>query len=164
MPKEYYKDWLEVAIDELRHFNILKDLLSNYGYCYGDFEVHKGLFEASMKTQNIIERMALIPRYMEANGLDANLMIIEKLKSVKDTNNIIEALTIILDEEVDHVRKGDIWYKYACSKKENFSCNYFDIINKIHPNSFHKTKYLNIDARKKAGFSDEEIEILKAIN
>jgi uncharacterized ferritin-like protein (DUF455 family) len=88
-------------------------------------------------------------------------MLISKLKSIKDTQEIIKTLEIILEEEIDHVRKGDIWYKYGCSKKENFICNYFDIIDKIHPNSFPKTKFLNIESRKKAGFSDEEIDILQ---
>jgi len=161
MPKKYYSDWLDVAADEQRHFEMLVKLLSNYNVCYGDLEVHQGLFDASMKTQDLLSRMALIPRYMEANGLDANLMIITKLKSVKDTKEIVSVLETILEEEVDHVKKGDTWYKYACDQKENFSCNYFDIVNNVYPNSFKRTKYLNVQARKDAGFSDEEIDILK---
>jgi uncharacterized ferritin-like protein (DUF455 family) len=116
-----------------------------------------------MKTLTLIPRMALIPRYMEANGLDANLMIINKLKNIKNTKEIVDILEIILEEEVDHVKKGDTWYKYACSQKENLSCNYFDIVNKVYPNSFRKNKHLNIKARQKAGFSDEEISYLSKI-
>ncbi len=161
MPKQYYSDWIDVALDEQRHFNMLCNLLASYNVQYGDLKVHQGLFDASMRTQDLISRMALIPRYMEANGLDANLMIITKLKNIKDTKEIIKVLQTILDEEVDHVLKGDIWYKYACNQKKDFSCNYFDIVNNVYPNSFKKTKYLNVDARKKAGFSNEEIEVLK---
>jgi len=160
MPKEFYIDWMEVAEDEIRHFNMINQQLESYDMKYGDLAVHQGLFDASMKTLELIPRMALIPRYMEANGLDANAMMIQKLKSVPNTKEIIELLNIILEEEVDHVKKGDVWYKYGCSKKENFSCDYFKIVNSVYPNSFKKNKYINIEARKAAGFSDKEIETL----
>lgn len=160
MPLEYYKDWMEVADDEIRHFNMITKELENYGVKYGDMAVHQGLFDASMRALKLIPRMALIPRYMEANGLDANAMIIERLKSVPDSKNIIELLEIILEEEVDHVKKGDRWYKYGCSQKENFSCDYFKIVDKVYPGSFRKNKNVNVKARKRAGFSDEEIEKL----
>jgi len=162
MPKRFYEDWLKVADDEIRHFLMINDLLETYDVKYGDISVHQVLFDACMLTQDLIPRMALIPRYMEANGLDANAMMINKLKKIPNTQKIIDLLEIILEEEVDHVKKGDIWYKYACSQKKDFSCDYFQIVNKIYPNSFKTNKNINVEARKKAGFSDEEInELLK---
>ncbi len=160
LPFEYYKDWMEVAEDEIRHFNLINEQLESYGCKYGQIEVHQGLFEASMRSLEFIPRMALIPRYMEANGLDANAVMIERLKKIPNTQKIIELLEIILEEEVDHVKKGDKWYKYGCSQKENFTCDYFKIVDKVYPNSFKKNKNLNVKARKRAGFSDEEIEKL----
>ncbi len=160
MPKKFYMDWMEVALDEIRHFKMINEELEKLNIKYGDFPVHQGLFEASMKTLELIPRMALIPRYMEANGLDANAMMIEKLKKIPNTQNIIDLLQIILDEEIEHVKKGDRWYKYGCSQKENFSCDYFKIVNSVYPNSFKTNKHINIEARKKAGFSDEEIKKL----
>jgi len=160
MPKEFYSDWLKVADDEIRHFLMINQLLETYDIQYGDIDVHQGLFDACMKTQELIPRMALIPRYMEANGLDANAMMIDKLKKIPNTQKIIDLLEIILEEEVDHVKKGDVWYKYACNQKEDFKCDYFQIVNNVYPNSFKTNKNVNIEARKKAGFSDEEIKIL----
>jgi len=160
LPYQFYQDWMEVAQDEIRHFTMINELLESYGVKYGEIVVHQGLFDASMKTLELIPRMALIPRYMEANGLDANAMLIERLKKFKNTQNIIELLQIILDEEIDHVKKGDRWYKYGCNQKNNFSCDYFKIVNSVYPNSFHTNKHINIQARKKAGFSDKELEIL----
>ena len=160
MPYNFYKDWIEVADDEIRHFNMINDLLEQYNIKYGELPVHQGLFDASMKTPDLIPRMALIPRYMEANGLDANAMMIKKLKKFNDTEKIVELLEIILEEEIDHVKKGDKWYKYGCSKKEKFTCDYFKIVNSVYPNSFKTNKNINVDARKKAGFSDDEIEKL----
>jgi len=158
LPYEFYKDWMEVADDEIRHFLMIENMMEKYEVKYGDYDVHQGLFDASMKSLKLIPRMALIPRYMEANGLDANHLLIDKLKSIPNTQEIRDMLQIILQEEISHVQKGDKWYKYGCSKKENFSCDYFKIVNSIYPNSFSNTKYINIDARKKAGFSDEEIK------
>lgn len=160
MPKEFYNDWMEVADDEIRHYLMINELLETYGVKYGDIDVHQVLFDACMKTQDLIPRMALIPRYMEANGLDANAMMINKLKKIQNTQDIVKLLEVILEEEVDHVKKGDRWYKYACSKKEDFSCDYFQIVDSVYPNSFRTNKHINVEARKKAGFSDQEINIL----
>jgi len=162
MPRKFYEDWMEVASDEVRHFLLIEKLMKQYDVKYGDLPVHQGLFDASMKTLELIPRMALIPRYMEANGLDANMFIINKLKSIPNTQSIRDVLQIILDEEISHVQKGDYWYKYGCDKKENFSCDYFKIVNTIYPNSFKKNKHINTIAREKAGFSKEEIEKLKS--
>jgi uncharacterized ferritin-like protein (DUF455 family) len=161
MPKEFYIDWIEVAKDEVRHFKMITEQMNKYDIKYGDLPVHQGLFDASMKTLELIPRMALIPRYMEANGLDANAMMIQKLKSIPNTQEIIELLNIILEEEVDHVKKGDRWYKYGCSLKKDFKCDYFKIVNSVYPNSFKKNKNINVEARKLAGFSDDEIKILQ---
>jgi len=164
MPKEYYKDWMEVADDEIRHFNMINELLETYDIKYGDIVVHQGLFEACMRSLELIPRMALIPRYMEANGLDANAMMINRLKKIPNSQKIIELLEVILEEEIDHVKKGDRWYKYACSKKENFTCDYFKIVNSVYPNSFRTNKNINIDARMEAGFSEEEIKRLQNLS
>jgi len=161
LPPEYYEDWMEVADDEVRHFEMLTTLLKEYDVNYGDYPVHQGLFDASMKTLEFIPRMALIPRYMEANGLDANQVLIEKLKSMPKTEKVIETLEVILDEEVEHVKKGDYWYKYGCSKKENFSCDYFKIVRSVYPNSFRQHKKINEKARLAAGFSEEELNTMK---
>lgn len=161
MPISYYEDWLKVAQDEIRHFNMINEELEKVDIKYGDLPVHQGLFDASMKTLDLIPRMALIPRYMEANGLDANAMMIERLKKLPNMDHIIKLLEVILEEEIDHVRKGDIWYKYGCSQKDNFSCDYFKIVNSVYPNSFKSNKNINTSARKLAGFSDEEINQLQ---
>lgn len=160
LPKAYYDDWMSVASDEIRHFELICELMEEYDIKYGDLPVHQGLFDASMKSLKLIPRMALIPRYMEANGLDANAFILSKLKKLKNVQKVIDLFELILEEEIDHVKKGDIWYKYACSKQKDFTCNYFDIVNNIHPNSFRTNKNINIQARLKAGFSQSEIDTL----
>ena len=163
LPKEYYDDWLEVADDEIRHFLMLEKLLNELSAEYGDVEVHNALFEASQRTQILIERMAVVPRYLEANGLDATPMILSKLKKLPKSetiDKIIATLEVILEEEIEHVRKGDIWFNYAC-KEENLSPDvYFEIIDKYYPQGFLRAKNLNTLARKEAGFSCSELNFM----
>jgi uncharacterized ferritin-like protein (DUF455 family) len=162
LPKDFYDDWLEVAEDEIRHYQMLDALLVECGYKYGDFAVHQGLFDASSKTtDSLLKRMALIPRYMEANGLDSNYAIRKKIKSQKIDQRVLDALDIILKEEISHVSKGDRWYKYACENESIDPKEYFNIVNSIYPNSFKPKKGINIEARREAGFKECELEYLQ---
>ena len=161
LPKKYYDDWLEVADDEIRHFLMLDELLDELGGKYGDLEVHNSLFEASQRTQTLLERMAVVPRYLEANGLDATPMILEKLKKLPKNemiDKISSVLEVILEEEIDHVKKGDVWFTYACEKEGVKPEVYFEIIDKYYPQGFLRPKNLNIDGRKEAGFSCNELK------
>jgi len=162
MPKEFYDDWLEVADDEIRHFLMLEDILNKYGYKYGDFGVHSFLFDVSMNSLDLISRMATIPRYLEASGLDSNPKMMEKLKNIDDkfSQEVIKALEIILEEEVTHVKKGDIWFKWACEKYDINPDNYFDIVEDILPGAKKKKPFVNVKDRQKAGFSCSEIRVL----
>ncbi len=160
MPNEYRKDWLIVADDEIRHFKMIESLLKEMGSFYGDLSVHKSLFEMGYKTSNdILERMAIIPRYFEASGLDVNPKIISKLENFKKNSiilKIIDSLNIIYKEEIEHVKKGDKWFKYICIQRnlEPIS-TYKNIINKFNLKS--RANMYNIKARKEAGFTCSEL-------
>jgi uncharacterized ferritin-like protein (DUF455 family) len=163
MPKEYYDDWLEVVDDEIRHFLLLDELLVELDSFYGDVEVHNALFEASQKTQTLLERMAVVPRYLEANGLDATPMIVKKLQKIshnKMIQKILDRLDIILQEEISHVKKGDRWFNYACKKDGLDRDIYFDIIKQYYPRGFLRADDLNLEARKEAGFSCSELKVM----
>ncbi len=161
LPKAYYDDWLEVADDEIRHFEMLNTLLEELGAKYGDLDVHNSLFEASYKTQNLLDRMAVVPRYLEANGLDATPAVLERLENLPSDamlEKIKAALKIILEEEIDHVLKGDRWFNYACEKEGVSPDTFFAIIEKYSPGAFPKKNGVNIEARKEAGFSCGEMK------
>jgi len=169
MPRVFKMDWLEVAGDEIRHFKMLQSLLNELGYVYGDFPVHCGLFDAAEHTaQNILDRMAIIPRYYEASGLDVNPQIIKKLENKRknpQVKKLIEALKVIYDEEIDHVHKGDKWFKHICQKEGVEEGReeqvYFEILERYHLLSKHRP-HVNVEARKEAGFSCSEIKKLGA--
>lgn len=163
MPREYYADWLSVADDEIRHFQMLEKLLKELDSSYGDIKVHNALFEASQRTQTLVERMAVVPRYLEANGLDATPMILTKLTKLPKSDmieTIIQTLKVILDEEIDHVKKGDVWFSYACKQESVSTDVYFEIIDKYYPQGFLRPKNINLEARKEAGFSCKELNFM----
>jgi len=161
LPDEYYFDWLEVAEDEIRHYKMINSLLEKTGYKYGNFPVHNSLFEAAQKTQDLLSRMAIIPRWYEAGGLDANEKIINRLSKTKDpfAQDVIDALLIILKEEIPHVKKGDKWFKFECARQNLEPVEtYFEIVDKFFKD--WKKKELNVAARLKAGFTCRELKIL----
>jgi len=164
LPKEYYDDWLKVADDEIRHFQMLEKLLIELGSYYGAIEVHNALFEASQRTaHSFLDRMAVVPRYLEANGLDATPLILKKLKRLPQDEvlkSIIEALHVIVHEEIDHVQKGDLWFSYACEKEGVKKDIYFEIIEKYYPRTFEKKRELNTSGRLEAGFTCKELETI----
>ncbi len=168
MPFDYKMDWIVVAQDEIRHYLILEKLLHEQGYAYGDFDVHSGLFDIANRTQeDIMERMAIVPRYFEASGLDVNPQIIKKLQNQRKEPfvvKVIEALTTIYHEEIDHVLKGDRWFKYICLQRGvDAAQTYLEILRKYHFLEKHRP-HINVQARKDAGFSCEEIIQLGAKN
>lgn len=164
LPKRYYDDWLEVAEDEIRHFEMIENYMQNFGVKYGDMQVHNGLFIALKMTENsLLERMAVLPRYMEANGLDANAFMLKKLENDYTKAALKEILQVILDEEISHVSKGDRWFKFECERRNVDPNEYIAIVKRIYPNSFMQSRELNEEARLKSGFSALEIECIKQI-
>ena len=168
LPKAYYDDWLEVAEDEIRHFKMIEEHMGKFGVKYGEFTVHDGLFIALQNTSaSLLERMAVLPRYMEANGLDANAFMLKKLETEREKDEskarLCEILQVILDEEISHISKGDRWFKFACEKEGVSPEIYAQIVQKIYPKAFLQSRELNVSARLKSGFSEAEIEQIKNI-
>ena len=114
LPLEYYKDWMQVAFEEAQHFTMLSKRLRDLGYEYGDFDAHNGLWEMAIKTQrSVIARMALVPRVLEARGLDVTPGMIKRLQGHGD-NATVDILEIIFEQEIGHVAIGSRWFSYAC--------------------------------------------------
>jgi len=160
MPQPYKMDWLGVAEDEIRHFRMLNGILKQLGFSYGDMPVHQGLFDASMHTAgSLLDRMAIIPRHYEATGLDVNPQIVKKLQRYdKDPliKQIIEAMAVIETEEIDHVRKGDRWFQWACKKEQlDPKATFKTVLQKYE--LLRQRPHMNVSARKAAGFACDEL-------
>ncbi len=162
MPREYYLDWVRVAAEEAYHFSLLREQLQTMGYHYGDYPAHNGLWEMTEKTAgNITARMALVPRTLEARGLDATPLMQAKLRKVgsPDAMKTVEILEIILRDEVGHVAIGNHWYHWLCARDGLEPVAHFKQLIKQHEAPRLKPPF-NDAARRKAGFTDEEMQAL----
>jgi uncharacterized ferritin-like protein (DUF455 family) len=163
MPLRYYEDWLSVAQDEAKHFSLLQEHLNTLGFTYGDFQAHNGLWDMVESTKHdVLARMALVPRTLEARGLDASPQVRNKLRSAGDKKGA-DIVSVILCDEVGHVAIGNNWYNWLCQQRGlEPIATYAQLAIK------HKAPKLlgpfNIRARRIAGFSEAEINILQSIN
>jgi uncharacterized ferritin-like protein (DUF455 family) len=162
MPARYYADWVGVAADEARHFRLLAQRLHELGYAYGDFDAHDGLWEMAAKTSaSCLERMALVPRVLEARGLDVTPGMIARLQAAGDHASA-DILGVILREEVAHVAAGSRWFAWCCSQGGIDADSAFAALVARHAPGAIKGPF-NDDARLAAGFSHAELERLGAL-
>ena len=156
MPAEYYTDWLRVAAEEANHFSLLVAHLQMLGYEYGDFPAHDSLWEMAEKTHNdIVARMALVPRTLEARGLDAIPPVRAKLAQAGDLA-AAEILDLILQEEIGHVEIGNRWYRYLCEQRGlEPRASYGELAVRYQAPALKGP--FNIEARRKAGFTEAEL-------
>ncbi|QNP48086.1 ferritin-like domain-containing protein [Diaphorobacter aerolatus] len=159
MPDSFYLDWLRVAGEEARHFRLLRDHLRTMGHDYGDFPAHQGLWTMCQKTSgDVVARMALVPRTLEARGLDATPLIQKKLRQIgtPDAVAAVAILDIILEEEIGHVAIGNHWYRWLCQRKEIEPHAHFIALTAQYEAPRPKPP-LNMAARLLAGFTEEEL-------
>jgi len=162
MPSPYYLDWLSVAADEVRHFQLLSARLQSMGYGYGDFSAHNGLWEMAQRTaDDCLKRMALVPRVLEARGLDVTPPMIQRLQAVGD-DKTVAILEIILDEEVRHVEIGSRWFRYCCALRSlDPESTFLGLLQEYFTGTVRGP--FNIPARMKAGFTEREMEAISSL-
>ncbi|VUZ24809.1 Uncharacterised protein [uncultured Comamonas sp.] len=159
MPAAYYLDWLQVAGEEGKHFMLIENWLQTHGFAYGDFPAHQGLWTMCEKTaHDITARMALVPRTLEARGLDATPQIQHKLRHIgtPDALAAVQILDTILHEEVGHVAIGNHWYNWLCQCHALAPQEHYTALVQRYQAPWPKPP-LNTPARKAAGFTQEEI-------
>jgi uncharacterized ferritin-like protein (DUF455 family) len=163
MPQAYYEDWLRVAKEEAYHFSLINAHLQSFGFSYGDFPAHNSLWEmVERTTDSVIARMALVPRTMEARGLDAVPEIRDRFKQIKD-ERAVEILDIILRDEVGHVLVGNLWFNFLCVN-DGLSpiATYRELAEKYRAPTLRGP--FNFEAREQAGFTPEELELLESLS
>ena len=159
MPPRFYTDWLQVAAEEAYHYSLLAGHLQSLGHAYGDFPAHNGLWEIADRTRDdVLARIALIPRTMEARGLDVSPGLRDKLAQAGDSA-AAAILEIILRDEIGHVRIGNHWYGWLCAERKlNPLTTYAQLALAYKAPALRGP--FNLEARKAAGFTKEELEVL----
>jgi uncharacterized ferritin-like protein (DUF455 family) len=161
MPREFYLDWLRVAAEEAQHFGLLHEHLNSLGHQYGDFDAHDGLWTMAERTaEDVLARMALVPRTLEARGLDATPPLQAKLARAGD-HRAVAILDIILREEIGHVEIGNRWYRHCCRLRGlDPVAIYPGLVLQYQAPRLRPP--FNLAARGAAGFSAEELAYLQA--
>ena len=156
LPAAYYTDWLKVAEDESLHFSLVAAHLVTLGYAYGDFTAHGSLWEMVAKTTgDALARMALVPRVLEARGLDANPPMRAKIAQAGDLQ-AAAILDIILRDEIGHVAIGNRWYRWLCDRDGLEPIAHYRMLTRLHHAPAPRPP-LNLAARRAAGFTEEEL-------
>ncbi len=159
MPLAFYMDWLRVAAEEASHFRLLRDHLLSLDCHYGDFVAHDGLWAMCERTGgDIVARMALVPRTLEARGLDATPLIQDKLSRAGDPR-AVEILDIILRDEVGHVAIGNRWFRQLCEARGLDALQLYPQLVKQYDAPRMRPPF-NEAARRAAGFTDDELAFL----
>ena len=159
MPEQFYTDWCRVAAEEAEHYTMLSDYLESHGMHYGDLPAHNGLWEMAVKTDfDIMTRMALVPRVLEARGLDVTPTMIEKLETTGDTR-LISILEKIFEDEIGHVKIGSYWFNRLCAERNlKPQETFIQLIEKYMKGA--KFGPFETQARIEAGFSADELQRL----
>jgi len=162
MPLEFHSDWLRIAAEEARHFMLMRERLNDLGRDYGDFPAHDGLWEMARRTAaDPLVRMALVPRVLEARGLDVTPGMIARFEGVDDTETG-GRLGVILAEEVGHVAAGSHWFKTLCIERgRDPAHHYFELLDDYMTGEIRGP--LNRAERLRAGFDDSELDRLEAL-
>ncbi len=163
MPEQFYSDWVRVADEEAYHFSLIREHLKTLGYDYGSFAAHNGLWETAQKTAfDVLVRMALVPRVLEARGLDVTPGIMQRLKRVGD-EKAVSILEIIQRDEIGHVEIGTRWFHYCCELRGvEPESTFFDLIDQYMKGVLKKP--FNLEARTKAGFSSSELRTIEGVS
>ena len=160
MPEAFYRDWVSIAKEEARHFTLLRDHLVSIGFDYGAFQAHNGLWETAEKTSgDLLARLALVPRTLEARGLDASPMVRKKLMSVGD-HKAGAILDVILNDEIGHVAVGNRWYRFLCAARGLDPVSTYAELSDRYK-APHLRGPFNLEARRAAGFDEQELAALQ---
>ena len=156
MPPEFYRDWVRVADEEACHFGLLRDRLRTLGHDYGDYAAHNGLWEMAQKTAfDPLVRMALVPRVLEARGLDVTPGMMQRLHDIGDEESA-DVLAIILRDEIGHVEIGTRWFRYLCEQRGLDPDKTYQLLLEKYLEGNIRPPF-NDAARRQAGFSDAEL-------
>ena len=162
MPDAFYADWASVAGEEAYHYRLLCGRLAADGFGYGDFDAHDGLWEMACKTaHDPLVRMALVPRVLEARGLDVTPGIMKRLQQAGD-NAAVAVLKIILRDEIGHVEIGSRWFRYICEERGlEPEATFAQLLNQYMGGQLKKP--FHYPARQQAGFNAAEMELLEKL-
>lgn len=118
MPLSFFDNWVQVGLEEAKHFELLSKRLSELGSFYGALPAHDGLWQAAQATgHDLLARLAVVPLVLEARGLDVTPSMIDNLVQAGDRPSA-DILEIIYRDEKRHVGFGIKWFRFLCERRD----------------------------------------------
>ncbi|MFN7453666.1 MAG: DUF455 family protein [Pseudobdellovibrionaceae bacterium] len=162
-PVFFREELAAITQSEGRHLELCLNGIEKLGYHWGDWPVHTLLWQATDSSDSLLDRILIVHRYLEGSGLDAGDTLLRRLDGVLESP--LHGITkVIFHEEVGHVEFGSRWYRLLCQEQGldpelDFPQRMESIRHKIPK----RIEPLALEARKKAGFSDSELEYLQSL-
>jgi uncharacterized ferritin-like protein (DUF455 family) len=117
MPRSFFDNWVQVGLEEAKHFDLLDRRLVELGATYGDLPAHDGLWQAAAATgHDLLARLAVVPLVLEARGLDVTPSMVDNLTAAGDTESA-GIIAIIYRDEKRHVAFGAKWFRFLCERE-----------------------------------------------
>ena len=161
LPDRFYAQWVTVAREEALHFQLLREHLRSLGHDYGSFPAHDALWEMAQRTSgDLLARLALVPRTLEARGLDVAPAMRERLVAAGDAR-AGEILALILRDEIGHVAVGNHWYRLLCDEQGLDPEAHQETLAALHRAPRARGPF-NLEARRRAGFTPAELARMAA--
>jgi uncharacterized ferritin-like protein (DUF455 family) len=159
LPSDFHRDFLGIARDEARHAGLLEALLGARGLHPGDEPVHYRLWESTRACRDLGEHLVVVPRVLEARGLDVSAELLPRLLALDGEAHAV--LQVIYDDEIGHVALGTRWQHWWCREQGSDPFAYFSAVLAHHfPGPHPWPTPLDLYGRQQAGFSAAELRLL----
>ncbi|XP_051991008.1 uncharacterized protein HI_0077 isoform X2 [Xyrauchen texanus] len=154
LPRQFFDDFVKVAGDEAKHYQLLEQRIMELGSSFGALPVHNGLWQSATDTSNdLLARLAIVHMVHEARGLDVHPQTLSRFAAQADTSSV-KVLEVIYTDEITHVAAGLRWFTYICSNEGRDSLKTFHDLVTLHFKGFLKPPF-NTEGRKTAGMTEE---------
>jgi uncharacterized ferritin-like protein (DUF455 family) len=154
-PREYYADMLQLAREECSHARLLLARLRELGGELGEEPLHLGLWETAARFTGLGDRLAIVPRVLEAKGLDVSAPLRAGLRRARDEESA-RCLDVVYRDEIGHVAVGTRWFRVVCAREGlDPERRFLELARPFLPR--RRTVALDVAGRRAAGFSEHEL-------
>ncbi len=160
MPAAFHADCLRVAREEVVHAGLLDAWLSTNAWPPGSEPVHHRLWQAATACQDLGEQLVVVPRFLEARGLDVNAGLLPRVSDPAAQ----AALSRIYQDEIGHVATGTQWHAWWCRRQHLDPVAHFTaVVQTRFADQLPSPWPLDLPGRTTAGFTAEELAILAGV-
>lgn len=159
MPAAFHADCIRVAREEVMHAGLVERWLAGNGYPPGSEPVHHRLWDTAVASTDLGEQLVVVPRFLEARGLDVNAGLLPTLRDA----SAHAVLARIYRDEIGHVATGTRWHRAWCVQQGLDAEQHFaDVVQRRFADQAAGPWTLDREGRLQAGFTERELAAVSA--